>query len=80
MKEPTIADEMRGQWHKVVGALLVKYGDQKLTLAEFEPLDGKAVVVSHADDGHSLIVRLLPEAEANRLSEEFQRTARTRKN
>lgn len=78
MNAPTIADELGGNWHKVVGALLAKYGDQRLGVAEIACLDGLAVVVSHADDGHTLVLRLLPQAEADRLAEEFQRTARRR--
>lgn len=78
--EPTIADEPKDQWHKVVAALLVKYGDQKLTVAEFQPIDGMSVVASYSGPGgDTLVLRLVSNAEALRLQDEFQRAAR-RKN
>lgn len=79
MSEPTIADEMKDQWHKVVGALLGKFGDQQLTIEDFAGIDGKVVVVSHRDEGHVMTLRLVTPAEAYRLTEAF-RDATRRKN
>lgn len=77
-REPTIADELHGHWHKVAAVLAAKLGngDVRLEPADFEAIDGKSVVVSHENEGRTLRVRVLPEAEATRLGEDFQRAAR----
>ena len=81
MTEKTIVDEMNENdlWHKIVGALIAKYGDQKLTIEDFQPIDGKTVVVTTENDGNTFVLRLIGNAEAERLAEEFQNAAK-RKN
>lgn len=77
--EPTIADEMRGQWHKVVGALVAKgAGEVRLTVADFAAIEGKTVVVSHAEGGRVLVVRVMDAAEAERVEAAYQAAARRR--
>jgi len=76
-KHRTIADEMDDQalWHKVVGALLVKFGDQNLNMADFAPIEGKAVVIGTSNEGRTITLRLMSNAEAERLAADFQRSA-----
>ena len=73
MSSPTIARELHDHWHKLVGALLARYGDQRLGEADLAAIDGMAVVASHDDDGRTLVLRLMPQAEAERLEREFCR-------
>jgi len=70
----TIADEMPGHWHKVLAALMekIEVRDFTLSMVEFAAIAGSAVVVSHQDGGRIMRVRLLPNAEAERLGELFR--------
>lgn len=82
MTEPTIADEMNSKggenhWHKVAGMLCMKLGrDVRLDAADVTALAGHSVVLSHEQGGTVLRVRVLPDAEAQRLGDEFQKSAR----
>lgn len=79
MDEPTIADELNNQqlWHKVAGALVARAGgDLTLSGQDFAPLEGMCVVVSHEKDGTIMRLRVLPQAEADRLAADFQRAAK----
>lgn len=77
-REPTIADELGGHWHKLVAALLARHGDQTLAVDDFARLEGKTVVVGHRQGGTVMELRLMDDAEAERLQEEYQRAARRR--
>lgn len=77
MRAKTIADELDEQqlWHKIVACLLARHGDQRLGPSDFA-MSGMTVLVSHESEGTELVLRLLPDAEARRLAEEFQKAAR----
>lgn len=80
--EPSVADELNdGQWHKVAAILVYHFcgGDVAFGMEQINTLEGKAIVASHEQGGTVLRLRVLPDAEAQRMAEAYQQAAR-RKN
>lgn len=74
MDETNITVKLEGQWHKVAAAPTLKLGgDITLGESDFAAINGKAVVVSGANDGRALRVRVVNEIEAARLQADYEK-------